>query len=180
MDDIDIQKQIEERTAQATERRIFEKAAHVAYHLGEGRRDIRRHTRGGRETRLTYRDLAAVAGLTIDFSRTAAYDNSTQYETLEILEGEETVFLQKGGIIEGYIPGDWEAELDRLQRPADRAKETMAKVAEQKQQASGSERATALRKAWGLSAEDGRTRGTDDPKPRIGGVVERAPRRRGA
>lgn len=177
MDDINIQKQIEERTAQAVERRIFEKAAHAAYHLGEGHRDVQRHTRGGRETRLTYRDPDAMAGLTINFSRTA-YDDSTQYKTLEILEGEETVFLQKGRTIEGYIPGDWEAELDRLQRPADRAKETMDRVAEQKQQASDSERASALRKAWGLSAEDGRTRGPAEPKPKTGGVVEQPQRRR--
>ncbi len=179
MDDIDMQKQIEERTAQAVERRIFKKAVYAVYHLGEGHRDIRRHTQGGRETRLMYRSPDSVAGLTIDFSRTV-YDNSTQYEMLEILEGEEAVFLQRGRIIEGYIPGDWEAELDRLQRPADRAKEDMAKAAEQERHSSESERATALRKAWGLSAVDGRVRASGDPKPRIGGVVERSPRRRGA
>lgn len=178
MDDIDIQKQIEELTAQAAERKIYEKAVHAAYHLGKGRRDLLRHS-GDRETRVIHDDPDAGAGLMIDFSRTVHHDGSrSTYETLEILEGEETVFLQKGGTVEGYIPGDWEAELDRLQRPADRAKEDTVRVAEQEKQAADSERAVALRKAWGLSATDGRTRGADEPKPRTGGVVERPPRRR--
>ena len=177
MADIDIQKQIDDRKSQVVDRQIFEKAVHAAYHLGVGGIDMRRHSDGSRETQRTYNDPDAGAGLFIEFNR-VAYPDHTAYESLEILEGEETVFLQKGGTIEGYIPGDWEAELEKLQQPADRARETMTKVVEQKQQASESERATALRKAWGLSAGDDRVRGTDDPKPRRVGVVERPPRRR--
>lgn len=178
MGDIDIQQQIEDRKVQAAERRIFEKAVHVAYHLGDGHIDIRRNINKGRETQRIYNNPDAGAGLMIDFSRSVHDNGDFIYEILEILEGEETVFLQKAGAIDGYIPGDWETELERLQRPADRAKETMAKLAEQKQQASESKRGDALRKAWGLSAADDRVRGTDDPKPRAGGVMEQPPRRR--
>ncbi len=179
MGDIDIQKQIDDRKVQAVERRIFEKGVHAAYHLGEGHRDVQRHTQGGRETHLIYQDQDAGAGLTLVFSRVTYSDpRHSTYETLEILEGEGTVFLQKDVAIEGYIPGDWEAELEKLQRPAERAKETMAQATEQEQQAAESERGAKLRKAWGLASEDGRTRGTDPPKPRLGGVVERPQRRR--
>ncbi len=162
---LDIQKQIEERKAQATRLRIFEKAVHAACYLGGGHRD--RDIRcGERETHVVYSDPDA--SLTIDFKRTVHSDTST-YKTLEIRDGERTVFLHQGGTLVGYIPGDWETELDRLQPLADRAKETVDQVAEQKRQGSKSERAASLRKAWGLSGEDGRTRGSGDPKLKIGG-----------
>lgn len=177
MDDFDVQKQIEERKVQATERGIFGKAVHAACHLGEGYHDRRERGRSSCETRMIYNDSDTVTGLTIDFGRTVD-DQYETYETVEILEGEETVFLQKGGTVEGYIPGDWEVELDKLQRPADRAKEDAAKVVEKEKQATGSERASALRKAWGLSDKDGRVRGADDPKPKLGGVMEQPLRRR--
>lgn len=178
MDDNDMQKQIDDRKVQAAEREIFRKAVHAAYHLGKGIIDIRRTTNGDRETKRVYNDPDAGFGLTIDFDRTAHHGGGPPaYETLEILEGEETVFLQRGGTIEGYVPGDWEVELDKLQYSADRAKETMTAAAERDRHASG-ERGSALRKAWGLSAEDSRSRGSDEPKPRIGGVVEQPPRRR--
>lgn len=174
----DMQRQIEERKTQAMEQGILEKAICVAYYLGDGYRD--RQVHHSQDTRVTYSSSAVAVGLTIVFTRSVHNDSDrpSTYETLEVLEGEETVFLCKGGTIEGYIPGDWEAELDNLQQPADRAKEEMVRVAEQKQQTTESERATALRKAWGLSDKDGRFRGTDDPKPRLVGVVERPPRRR--
>lgn len=176
----DMQGQIEERKTQAAERQIFEKAIHAAYYLGDGHRHRPEHRTGDLETHMVYHDADAGAGLTIDFSSTAedAPGGSTYNTLLEILEGEETVFLQKGETVEGYVSGDWETELDKLQRPSDRAMEDMARATEQKKQATKSERATALRKAWGLSDKDGRTRGTTDPKPRAGGVMEQPPRRR--
>jgi len=179
---VDIQQQIEERRLQALNRQIFKKAARAAYYLGDGYIDTQRRTGGGMETRRTYSDPDAGAGLTIHFSRTADVLDCRIMPTiggsLEILEGDELVFRQHGETIEGYIPGDWETELEKLQLLADRAKETTAKIAEQEQQAEKSERGDALRKAWGLSAKDSRTRGIDAPKPRTGGVVEQPQRRR--
>lgn len=175
--DIDVQQQIEDRRKQAIDHRIAEKAIHAAYYLGCGYINIQRSTGGDRETLRTYNDPDAGAGLTI-VCQMVRIDDGAEVESLEILEGEEAVFLQKSGIIEGYIPGDWEAELEKLQRPADRARETMAKVGERKQQAEESERGDALRKAWGLSAGDDRVRGTDPPKPRVAGVMEQPPRKR--
>lgn len=145
---------IKKRIAQAVSRKIYEKAKHIVYYLGKGHRFP-----DNPYTKLIYHNT--VSKLTINCTHRG------NYEELEILEGEVVVFLQRnssrfiyrGGecsirddwSIDGYIPGDWEAELNRLKRSADKAKKVEGKTYEMKRRASEKKKIMAQRKAWGIS-----------------------------
>jgi len=163
-------RQIEERKTQARDRGIFNTAKRIARSLGAGnpgRRDSQ-----GLHVNMVYTS----EGLIVTY--TAHSDDShrdrTPYETVDIQYAGETVFRQRGSAMEGYVPGEWEAEMTSLLPAVARAEESESQAKEVAARAADSEKSERLRRAWGLSGADNRSREGDEPrKPGSGGVLDR-------
>jgi len=161
-------RQIEERKTQATDRDIFNTARRIACFLGTGnpgRRDSQ-----GLHVNMVYTS----GGLVITYTAHKDHRRGGTYETADIQHVGETVFRQRGSEMEGYVPGAWETEMTSLLPAVARAEESAAHAREEAARAEGSEKSDRLRRAWGLSSADGRSRDTEEPrKPGPGGVLDR-------
>jgi len=167
----ELQRQIEERKAQARDRGIFDMARRIARSLGTGnpgRRDSQ-----GLHVNMVYASGGLVVTYTAHSDETRAKGRSP-YETVDIQHVGETVFRQRGSEMEGYVPGAWEAEMTSLLPAVARAEESEAQAREAAARAADSEKSDRLRQAWGLSGADNRSRDEVEPrKPGSGGVLDR-------
>jgi len=162
-------RQIEERKAQALDRGIFDMAKRIARSLGAGnpgRRDSQ-----GFHTNMAYTGEGLVVTYT---ARSDSHGDRLPYETVDIQHAGETVFRQRGSKTEGYVPGEWETKMTSLLPAVARAEESQAQAREEAARAADSEKSDRLRRAWGLSGNDNRSRGGKEPRrPGPGGVLDR-------
>jgi len=138
------------------ERDIKGKAIHAAINLGKGDLNLRGSGEASSDRVMTNRVYATTFGLLgerrklIIAYRNTVYNDAGEYSTLKITVDEDTVFDQRGDDLDGYRPGTWEAELDRIQEEAADAEALTATRAKDREIAAEKESAAAVRRAWGL------------------------------